>query len=79
MGDSQNHFHNSQTGDNITIETLNHNVVQDNRTDSKESPIKNNNVKKRIWLERNREIDSNRHRRETKWIWIQGKTKEKMR
>ena len=79
MGDSQNHFHNSQTGDNITIETLNHNVAQDNRTDSKESPIKNNNVKKRIWLERNREIDSNRHRRETKWIWIQGKTKEKMR
>ena len=68
MGDSQNHFHNSQTEDNKTIETLNNNVVQDNPTDSQESPIKNNIVKKRIWLERNREIDSNRHRRETKWI-----------
>ena len=67
-GRQSNHFHNSQTEDNKTIETLNNNVVQDNPTDSQESPIKNNIVKKRIWLERNRKIDSNRHRRETKWI-----------
>ena len=75
MGDDQNHFNNNQTRDNITIGTLNHNVVQDNGTDSQENPIKNNNSNKCIWSgrERNREINSNQHRRKTERIWIHGK------
>ena len=78
MGDNQNHFNNNQTRDNKTIATLNHNVVQNNGTDSQENPIKNNNSSKRIWSEREIEIDSNRHKRKTERIWIHGKTKEKM-
>ena len=77
MGDNQNHFNNNQTHDNITIVTLNHNV-QNNGTDSQENPIKNNSSGKRIWSEREIEIDSNRHKRKTERIWIHGKTKEKM-
>ena len=49
MGDNQNHFNNNQTHDNKTIVTLNHNVVQNNGTDSQENPIKNNSSGKRIW------------------------------
>ena len=49
MGDNQNHFNNNQTQDNITIVTLNHNVVQNNGTDSQENPIKNNSSSERIW------------------------------
>ena len=52
MGDNQNHFKNNQTRDNTTIGTLNHNMVQDNGTDSQEKPINNSNLSKRIWSER---------------------------
>ena len=49
MGDDQNHLNNNQTQDNITIGTLNHNVVQDNGTDSQQNPINNKNPNKSIW------------------------------
>ena len=52
QGRHQNHFNNNQTQDNTTIGTLNHNVVQDNSTDSEENPINNINLNKRIWSER---------------------------
>ena len=54
-GDDQNHFNNNQTQDNRTIGTLNHNVVQDNGTDSEENQINNINLNKRIWSEREME------------------------
>ena len=66
-GDDQNHFNNNQTQDNTIIGTLNHNVVQNNGTDSQENVINNSNLNKRIQSkrerERNRVIDSKRHRR----------------
>ena len=52
MGDDQNHFSNNKTWDNTTIVTLNHNVVQNNGTDSQENSINNSNLNKRIWSER---------------------------
>ena len=68
MAVDQNHFNNNQTQHNTATGTVNHNVVQNNGTDLQENPICNSNLNKCIWLERNRDIDSNRHRRKTERI-----------
>ena len=52
MGNDQNHYNNNQTRDNTTIGTLNHNMAQDNVTNSQEKPINNSSLRKRIWSER---------------------------